>query len=646
MKSTSPSDEGFQFGVFEVDTRTGELRKEGRLVHLRNQPFQVLTVLLDRAEDLVTREEIKAALWADDVDVDVEQGLNYCIKEIRSALGDNADSPRFIQTLPRRGYRFLGEVRRLRPNLPTPEPGPVAIQDPGRVATPHSEARSADAGRQPAGPRRLALVGVLAVALVATILTWRTSIESRSPEAGSDRLRAVVLPFADLSAQPEGYLADGLTDELIGSLGRLTQGRLGVIARSTSLAFRLREQDAGAFARELGASYFIEGTVRRDESQVRVSVALVRSSDGTQMWSETYDRDIKDLLLLEREVAGAIAASVKVAVSAESSRSALIDSAAYLEYLRGRFLWNKRSRESLLESLTIFERLVSKSPDFALGFAGLADSYVVLMDHGHVSPRDSWLQARAAAERAVALDPGLAEAWTTLGMIRGLYEWNSVAAHEAFSRAASLNPSYSTRLHWQAILFRAEGRDGEALKNLYAARDIDPLSLVVRANLAALFADIGKEAESLREAESIVSVSPGWPPGLLRLAEVLAQLGRDGEAEAAYIKAAASGSPSAKAELADFHARSGRPKRAADLVRELEKQAGSSYVAPFLLAKASARIDRDRAFAALEAAFEERSPYLRLLRRDPDFAALRGDPRFERIVRVLEPATPSSVAGR
>jgi TolB-like protein/DNA-binding winged helix-turn-helix (wHTH) protein len=323
MKSTSPSAPGFQFGVFEVDAKTGELQKEGRLVHLRNQPFQVLTALLDRAGDLVTREEIKAAIWADDVDVDVEQGLNYCHKEIRSALGDNADSPRFIQTLPRRGYRFLGEVRRRRAIPPTPEPGPVGIQDSGVAMPPRSEAPPTEAAHQGPGRWHSALVGVLVIALVATILTWRTSITPRSPEPGSGRERVVVLPFADLSARPEGYLADGLTDELIGSLGRITQGRLSVIARSTSLAYRLREQDAAAFARELGASYFIEGTVRRDQRAARVSVTLARASDGTQLWSETYDRSIGDLLLLEGEVAAAITTAMARVSTSESWLSAL-----------------------------------------------------------------------------------------------------------------------------------------------------------------------------------------------------------------------------------------------------------------------------------------------------------------------------------
>lgn len=638
VSSSGFSGPGFQFGVFEVDTKTGELRKEGRLVHLRNQPFLVLTNLLERAGDLVTREEMKAALWADDVDVDVEQGLNYCVKEIRSALGDSAESPRFIQTLPRRGYRFLGEVRRVGPGGAKPAEARPGEADPARTAGP-SEAQGSVARSSPVAVWRWrgAVVGALAVALLAAVFAWRASERSRSPAVGSERERLVVLPFADLSAQAEGYLADGLTDELIGSLGRITQGRLSVLARSTSLAYRLREQDAAAFARELGASYFIEGTVRREQQSARVSVTLARASDGTQLWSETYDRSIGDLLRLEGEVAAAIAAGVKVAVSAEARGSAAIDSEAYLEYLKGRFLWNKRSRESLFESLRTFERLVASSPEFALGFAGLADAYVVLMDHGHLSPKESWLRARAAAERAVALDPGLAEAWTTLGMIRGLYEWNSTAAHDAFVRAAELNPSYSTRLHWQAILLRAEGREAEALKNLEAARELDPLSLVVRSNLAALLVDMGKGPEGLSEAESIVSVSPSWPPGLLRLAEVLARLGRREDARVAYLKAAASGSPAARAELAAFHSLTGRADLAAEVLRDLEKQAQSSYVAPFLLAKAWTGIDKERAFSALEAAIEERSPYLRFLRRDPDFEALRGELRFGQIVRVLWP---------
>lgn len=617
---------GFRFGVFDLDTKTGELRKGGRLVHLRNQPFQVLSLLLERAGDLVTRDEIKAALWADNVDVDVEQGLNYCVKEIRSALGDNAESPRFIQTLPRRGYRFLGDVRR--------------VGAPDRPETVNPVAKSGqkgDPGPAQGRPAALAAAVVVLAAFVSVLfLFWRSP---KADPAGAP-VRLMVLPFTDLSATPEGYLADGLADELIGSLGQQTAGRLSVIARSSSLAYRNRKEDAGAFARELGATHFIEGTVRREGSAVRVHVSLARARDGIQVWSETYDRSIGDLLSLEREVVRAIGTGVRVAVSAEPRPSAAIDSEAYLEYLRGRFEWNKRTRESLFESRRIFDSLTRAHPDFAPGWAGLADAYSVLMDHGHLSSRDAWMQARNAAEKAVTLDPLLAEAWTNLGMIRGLYEWNASGSQEAFEKAAALNPNYSTRLHWQSILLRSEERYDEAYENLRKARELDPLSLGIRVNFAGVLMDLRRDREALAEAEGIVSVAPAWGPGLMLLGDALTRAKRFDEAEAAYRKAESAGAPAARAELASFYFRRGQRDLARRALSDLEAQSRTTYVSPYLLAVASAGLDPERSFRALEAAFEERSPALRLLRRDPRFDPIRADPRFARLVKVLWPEAP------
>ena len=622
------SGHGFQFGVFDLDTKTGELRREGRRVHLRNQPFQVLSVLLDRAGDLVTREEIKTSLWADNVDVDVEQGLNYCIKEIRSALGDNAEAPRFIQTLPRRGYRFMGDVRRVGASNRPETVSPVA--ESGQVAG--------------AVRKRRWLAPLAASAAVVGVIALGALLPSRSPKptpaAAGAPVRLVVLPFTDLSATPEGYLADGLADELIGSLGHKTAGGLSVIARSSSLAYRNRAQDPAAFARELGASHFIEGTVRREGSAVRVHISLARARDGTQVWNETYDRSIGDLLAIEREVVGAIGAGVRVAVSAEPRATTAVDPGAYLDYLRGRFEWNKRTRESLFESKRIFESITKDHPEVALGWAGLADAYSVLMDHGHLSSKDAWMQARSAAERAVSLDPDLVEAWTNLGMIRGLYEWNARGSEEAFEKAAALNPNYSTRLHWQSILLRSEERYDEAYANLRKARDLDPLSLGIRVNVSGVLMDLGRDQEALAEALGIVSVAPGWGPGLLVLGETLVRAKRLDEAEAAYLKAESVGAPAARAELASFYFMRGEKELARKSLADLEARARTSYVSPYLMAIAAAGPDPERAFRALEAAFEERSPALRLLKRDPRFDPIRGDPRFARLVRVLWPDAP------
>ncbi|MEO8359621.1 MAG: winged helix-turn-helix domain-containing protein [Vicinamibacteria bacterium] len=627
--------EGFQFGIFELDTRTGELRKEGRLVRLRNQPFKVLCMLLDRAGELVSRDAIKGALWADTVDVDVEQGLNYCVKEIRSTLGDNAESPVYVQTLPRRGYRFMATVSRLPPALTETQ-----VDRELSSATPGTTSEAASRRTRTWG-------GALAVILILStiaVLPWlRDHVRSPPKTRDPASMRLVVLPFTDLSETPQAYLADGLSDELISSLGRETQGRIGVIARSSSLAFRDRPRDAAAFAREIGATYFVEGTVRRDSASVRVSVALARSEDGTQVWSQTYDRSVNDLLKLKDEVVDAIGSSVSVAVNAETNRNIVTNSDAYLAYLRGRFEWNKRTTEGLHESLAIFQSLTKDNPDFALGFAGLADAYSVLMDRGDLPAKEAWPQARAAAEKAVALDPGLAEAWTSLAMIRGLYEWNPEGAEEAFAKAEALNPNYAMRLHWRSILLRTEGRNEEALVCLRRARDLDPLSLVIRVNLGGALLDLKRTDEALKEAESLAAIAPDWPSSQILLGDTLDQLHRESEAETAYKKAAAKSDPGL-AEISAFYSRTARPELARQTLDELRAHATSSYVSPYLIAVAAAGLDRELAFASLEAAFNERSSSLRLIRSDPRLKPLAVDPRFQRWLRVLWPGqTPGSL---
>ena len=485
--------------------------------------------------------------------------------------------------------------------------------------------------------RLAAALSLGAIALTTWVMTSR-SLESRtSPATKLGDTRVVVLPFNDLSATPAPYLADGLTDELINSLSRQTRGRLGVIARSTALAFRRRDGNAGAFARELGATHFVEGTVRVQGPTVRVNVSLARSSDGTQIWSESYDRNMGDLLAIERDVVTAIGTHVQVAVTAESGPSPAVDPKAYLDYLRGRFEWNQRTRASLFESRRIFELITKEHPSFALGWVGLADSWSVLMDHGHLSSRESWAQARTAAETAVALDPGLAEAWTSLGMIRALFEWNTAAAEEAFNRAAALNPGYSTRLHWHAILLRSEGRFAEAYENLRKARELDPLSIGIRANAAGVLLEMHRNSEGLSEAQAVVALAPAWGPGRMLLGDALAQSGREDDAEAEYRKAEAAGSPAAPAALVSFYSSKGRQDLARHELAKLTERARTSYVSPYLIAVAAASIDSDLAFRSLGQAFEERSPSLRLLRRDRRFDPIRKDARFSRLLNVLWP---------
>ncbi len=638
---------GFRFGVFDLDTKTGELRKEGRVVHLRNQPFQVLSMLLGRAGDLVTRDEFKTALWSGDVDVDVEQGLNYCIKEIRSALGDHAESPRFVQTFPRRGYRFMGEVTALPGDAASPDATPPAA----RAAVP-SEAVSITAPKGGSPFRTAALVAAvlgLGALGLATFVSWGQGFKGRSPPAPAQRpTRLMVLPFQDLT--PGGgdpLFADGLTEDVIAHIGRANPARLLVLARTSSMSFKTGPRDLRKIASELDVDYFVEGTIR-GTGTIRISASLVRAADLTQLWSDTVDREIKDLLPFQSALAEGVARGVDVAVVASARTSPLLarSSEAYLEYLRGRTLWSQRDEASLKAALLSFEKSVAWQDDFAPAWVGIADTYYVLTDHGHISARDGWLKAKAAADRALALDPQLAEAWTSVAMYRALYEWNATSAREAFERALALNPNYSTAHHWFALVLAGHGDRQGAVNALERAASLDPLSTIIRGNLGQALAHLGRHQEALKHLHTVIDLRPKWATGYLWLGRARGAAERWDEAVTAF-ETAVNLEPSAAglAHLSRAYAKSGRIEDGRRIELRM-RNTQDRYVSPYYLALAAWSLGNpDRAILELNRAFEERSPLLRQLPHGPDWVGFERDPRFARMVSLLEAPDPITRPG-
>jgi TolB-like protein/DNA-binding winged helix-turn-helix (wHTH) protein/Flp pilus assembly protein TadD len=597
-----------RFGRYELDLELEELRREGAHVKLRRQPFLVLAHLAKEPQRLHTREELRELIWGRDTYVDFDQGLNYCIKEIRAALGDDADKPLYIETLPRRGYRFIAPV------VGVPQPAPA-------VAVP------AKSG----GARALGAGALLGACLLALALSKGGGAR---PEGA--RTMLAVLPLANLSGDAEQeYLCDGLTEELIAQLGRVAPERLGVIARTSAMQYKLRGKGLREIARELGVDFVVEGSVRSEQGRVHIRTSLVKVNDLAQLFSEEYDREAKDLLGLQGEVARSLARRIQITLSpdgaARTGKAHPADAEAQDLYLRGRYFWNRRDQDGLRRAIDYFERAIARQPGYALAYVGVADAYLVLGDHGYIPATESFPKAKAAAERALQLDDGLAEALATRAMVRGIHEWDWRGSAADFDRAIGKNPNYATAHHWYAHTLRAIGRMQDAVAEMRRARELDPLSLMINTNLAAALFHAGELPESEARYRRTLELDARWAHAHWGLGRNLLKQGRTADALAALREAVAvgRGEPEFRAALVYGLARAGRTAEARRARDELEALAQRRYVAAYPRAVAQAAIgERGQAFALLEQAYRERQSSLRFLKVDERLDSLRGDPRL------------------
>lgn len=634
---TPPVDRGpepalLRFDPFELDLRTGELRRQGQLVKLQQQPFKVLSLLARRSGDLVTREEIKREIWSEETFVDFDQGLNFCIKQVRIALRDQADTPRYIETLPRRGYRFLAPVE--------------ALDGSGRRAAVAAETASSPV--EPPRRSRLSLwVSVTALALLA-VLGWTFVNRSRSQAASNalapappKRLMLVVLPFQNLSADPaQEYFSDGLTDEMITQLGRLDPEHLGVIARGSSMQYKDRAVDVATVGRELGIDYVVEGTVRRGGDRVRITAKLVQSKDRTQVWSEQYDRDLKDILSLQGDVARAVARAVQITLSPSAENRLAqwhpVDPEAYQLYLQGRFFWNRRDREGLTRAIDYFSRAIERSPNEALAYVGIADAYIVLTDQGSVAATESMPKAKDAATKALSLDPELAEAHASLAMIRASFDWDWAAAEAGFRRASEINPNYATTHHWYSHLLRALRRFDEALDEIRRAQSLDPLSLIINSNVGSALFYAGRYAEAEAQYKRVLEMNARFAPTYWSLGRLKLHTGDVNDAIAFHEKAVevSDRDPAYLCSLGHAYGIAGRREQAQRLLREVEAMGKRRYVAPMDLALIHLGLgDRTKTLDLVESAVNDHFSGVRQLRIEERFLSLHGDPRFEELCR-------------
>ena len=626
------------FGVFELDLRAGELRKHGLRIRLQEQPFQVLAMLLEHAGEVVTREELQKKLWPADTFVDFDHGLNKAINKLREALGDSAESPRFVETVARRGYRFLAEVK-IADVAPARNSGLATL--PQRPETPPNlpefAANSAvPKSRQPSFVAKTAVF--VLILLTASLAAWKFHPWNRSSPA----IRSLaVLPLESLSNDPsQDYFADGMTDELISDLGQISA--LRVISRTSVMAYKHAHKPLPQIARELNVDAIVEGTVLRSGDQVRITAKLIDASADKRLWSQSYEGELRDTLTLQSKVARAIADQIQINLNPREQAALkiakVVNPEAYVSYLKGRYFWNKRSAESLKVALAYFNQAIDEDPAYAQAYSGLSDTYALLGDwqYAVMTPRQALPKAKAAAIKALELDSTLGEAHNSLAFCLDGFDWNFDSAGKEFLRAIELNPGYATAHHWYAWHLALLHRYDEALAEMRKAESLDPLSLVINADLAELLVLAHSYDESIQQSRKTIEMDPnfGLAHNHLGQAYLLKYMYPEAIAELQKAVQLSGGGPTCMANLARADAASGKRSEAEKLLGDLKKRSSAGYSHGSEIAVIYASLgDSDQAMSWLEKGFEERFNPGVLLR--PGFDPLRSDPRFQELMRHI-----------
>jgi adenylate cyclase len=562
--SPSPGPHVVRFGVYEADLRAGELRNQGLRIRLPEQPFQLLAILLEHPGEVVTREDLQKRLWPEGTFVDFEQGLNAAVKRLREVLGDSAETPRYIETLPRRGYRFIARMN--------------------------------------ASPRQ---------------------IES-----------LVVLPLENLSHDPEqDYFAEGMTEALITTLAKI--GALRIVSRTSAMRYKGVQRPLREIAQELRVDGIIEGAVLRSGDRVRISAQLLDAHTDTHLWAESYDRDLRDVLALQSEVAQAIAREIRVKLTpvdqARFAEVRPVEPEAYEAYLKGRYHLNRRSTQAFPKAIQCFQHAMAKDSTYAAAYAGLADCLSVLGWWNFVSPDEGCGMAKRLALQALERDPSLAEAHASLAWATMLYDYDFVTAEREFERSLGLNARYAPAHYWFGLCLAWMGRYEEAYTELKRALRLDPQPILGQIMgfvlyFARRFEEAIQQFESVLEMDSSLA-QPHWG-----LCAVYAQKSLYERAIAAGQKAVelSEGGTLFVAILGEAYAIAGRRDEAQKILDQLQDSSKQRYVSPYLVGRIYADLgEKEEAFHWLETAYQERAAQMVCLKTDPRFDNLRPDPRFQ-----------------
>lgn len=644
------------FGVYEVDLRSSELRKQGRKIKLQEQPCRILSILLEQRGQVVTREELRKRLWSDDTFVDFDHSLNTAIMRLREALSDSSDNPRFIETLPRHGYRFIASVQDVT------VPDPVKPMNGAAVAVPEiqqtGEAVEAapppvvldTATQQPKskqiGLRRTFIFGGVLSLFVSAFLGL-TLYEIRNAKGGNlqpHQIKSlVVLPFENLSGdKDQQYFTDGMTDDLIAHLAKIRS--LRVISRTSAMEYKGTHKTLSEIARDLNVDAVVEGTVLRAGNRVRITAELVQVATDRHLWAETYESPLGDILSLQSQVASAIVNEIRINLTPEEQQrlaaSRSVSAESYEDYLKGRYHWNKRSEEGLNKAIEYFQLATQKDPHYALAFAGLADCYSIIGSAivGTVPSQDVAPKAKAAALKALELDESLAEAQTSLATVRFNYDWDWAKAASGFQRAIELNPSYATAYQRYSLYLMAMGRAQESLVQMNRARELDPLSTSMNFSLGWRLYMARHYDQAIEQLRNTLDMDPNLALPHLVLGQAYEQKGLYSQAIGELQKAASIShdSPPILGALGYVYGVAGNRAAAEKILSELMDKSKKQYVSPFYIAIVYAGLrENEKTMDWLEKAYQDRSNAILFLKIDPELDSVRSTPRFKTLLHRL-----------
>ena len=610
------SPQTYRFGDFAFDPSSGELHKHGLKVRLQEQPYQILMLLLARPGEVVTRERVRQALWPGDTFVDFDVSVNSAIKRLRDALNDSAEKPRFVETLPRRGYRFIAPVEA----LPTLSPPPAVPA----TTTPARESRFS----------RVAAPVTLAVVLGALVLGG-TGDRGPGDRSGLAAVRSsAVLPFENLSGDEEqDYFVDGVTDAVITNLAQIRA--LRVISRTSVMQYKRTNKLLPRIADDLNVDAVVEGTVTRSGDRVRVSAQLIHAPTDRHLWARTYDRELRDVLTLQAELAAAIAAAVEIQLApAERLRLAAarpVDREAYEAYLKGRFFSNKRTGQGMAKAVDFFQQAIERDPAYAPAWSGLSDAYRMFGLQG-LPPSECMPKAETAARKALALDDTLAEAHASLAGVLYRYHWDWPGAEREFQRSLELDPGSAEGHRAYAMYLLTVRRHEEGLAEMRRARELSPLSTWINGELAAALVRARHYDEAIEQAQKTLEIDPKLFGAHWTL--FAAHLAQGDRPRAAAMLENGLSSASTNPWLGYAYGITGRPREALEVLARLEKQSREHYVTPQYLALVHLGLGhKNQVFALLERTYEERA-----------FEAtgfmflhdqLADDPRFQDLLRRM-----------
>ena len=624
MQPANPNPRLLRFGAFELDTTSGELRKHGLKLRLPNQSFRILQYLLEHPREVVTREELREKLWPADTFVDFEMGLSSAVRKLRNALGDSAETPRFIETIPRHGYRFIGPVN---------GQGEAAI-----AQAPDAAVVRAPPVRRQRLPTVVAavvvLLGFIAVLAALNIGHLRDRLLLR---ANPPSIRSIaVLPLENLIGDAaEDYVVDSMTDALTTELAR--SRLLEVTSRTSATQYKGTRESLPKIARNLNVDAVVEGTVSRSGQRIEINVQLIQASSDRHLWAQRYDRDFRGLAALPSEIAWDILRSIPADIRpGEPHRLARTpqNADAYEAYVKGRFFWSKFDQESLLKALKYFDQAIAADPFYAPAYSGLSDTYR-MCTNVLGSPRDLMPKAEAAARKALELDDTLAEAHASLAGVLYRYHFDWRGAEQQFQRALALDPEYEEAHRAYGIYLLALRRNQEAFAHLQRAAQLSPLSPEINTEFAGALLRLHRFHEAIEQIRKVQEIDPNSVNAQLVLAQAFWQKGDSVRFREAFEHAAVLSRKAPMPWVGYGYAILGRKREAEEILAALEKESTTRYVSPQAFAIVHMGLgNKEQALAYLEKAYDERS-FIVPGMADETWDILRSEPRFQSILRRM-----------